>query len=95
MEEIEAFGDSALLLPSATKLPKLDHIPEGHIILIRFIRSDRQLDVFSEKFKVPKELVYTYVKAVIDTSTHSLAVYQGEVFVIAFEYDLPSGEGDS
>lgn len=95
MEEIEALGDSPLLLPAATKLPKLDHIPDGHIIVIRFIRSDRQLDIFSEKFKMPKELVYTYVKAVIDTSNHSLAVYQGDDFVIAFEYKLPSNEGTS
>jgi hypothetical protein len=95
LEEIATLGDSALLLPAATKLPKLDHIPDGHIIVIRFIRSDRQLDIFSEKFKVPKELVYTYVKAIIDTSNHSLAVYLGDDFVMSFEYRLPSGEGES
>jgi hypothetical protein len=95
LEEIEALGDSALLLPPATKLPKLDHIPDGQIIVIRFIRSNRQLDIFSEKFKVPKELVYTYVKAVIDTSAHSLAIYQGDDLVVAFEYSIPSSEAES
>lgn len=95
LEEIDALGDSALLLPAATKLPKLEQIPDGHIIVIRFIRSDRRLDIFSEKFKVPKELVYTYVKAVIDTANHSLAVYIGDDFVMAFEYRLPSGDGET
>ncbi len=93
LEAIAELGGSVVLLPAATKLPKLEHIPDGQIILIRFIRSDRQLDIFSEKFTLPKELVYTYVKAVIDTSAHSLAVYQGDDFVIAFEYNIPSKEG--
>ena len=95
LEEIEALGDSPLMLPAATKLPKLDHMPDGQIVAIRFIHCDRQMDIFSEKFKVPKELVYTYVKAVIDTSNHGLAVYQGDHFVMAFEYRLPSGERNS
>jgi hypothetical protein len=32
-------------------LPDLDEIPDGNINLIRFIRSDRMLDIFGEKFK--------------------------------------------
>ena len=35
-----------------------DYIPEGNVILIRFIRSNRMLDVSGEKFIVSKELVY-------------------------------------
>ena len=57
MEAIDELGEPPLLLAAATKLPKLDHIPDGHIIVIRFICSHRQLDIFSAKML--KELVYT------------------------------------
>ncbi|MGC9976680.1 MAG: hypothetical protein ABSC57_08215 [Syntrophales bacterium] len=60
-----------------TKLPKIDHIPDGNIILIRFIRSDRMLDIFGEKFMASKDLVYSYVKAIVITDIHTLAVYLG------------------
>jgi putative transposase len=73
-----------------TKLPVLDHIPEGNVILIRFIRSNRVIDVFGEKFIVSKELVYSYVKAVIVTQIHRLQVYLGEELVETFSYDMPS-----
>lgn len=38
------------------------------MIIIRFIRSDRKLDIFGEKFTVSKDLVYSCVKAVIVTT---------------------------
>jgi hypothetical protein len=71
-----------------TKLPQLDKIPDGNIILIRFIRSNRLLDIFSEKFKVSKDLVYSYVKAVIVTKIHQLQIYLGDDLVDTFEYRL-------
>jgi hypothetical protein len=64
--------------------------PEGHITLIRFIRNDRKLVVFGEKFLVSKELVYSYVKAVIVTAWHTLMLYLDNDFVEAFEYQIPS-----
>jgi len=63
--------------------------PRGPVILIRFIRSDRKLDIFGERFVVAKELVYSYVKAVIVTADHVLKVYLGEELVEAFEYRMP------
>ncbi len=69
-----------------TKLPQLDEIPDGDIILIRFIRSNLQLDVFGEKFKVNKELVYSYVKAIIVTDIRSLQIYLGDDLVQQFDY---------
>jgi len=71
-----------------TKLPQLDHIPDGNIVLIRFIRSNGLLDIFGEKFKVSKDLVYSYVKAVIVTQIHSLQVYLGDDLVQTFDYKL-------
>jgi len=73
---------------SNTKLPQLDKIPDGNIILIRFIRSNRLLDIFSEKFKVSKDLVYSYVKAVIVTKIHQLQIHLGDDLVDTFEYHL-------
>ena len=71
-----------------TKLPDLVEILDGNIIVIRFIRSDRMLDVFGEKFKVSKDLVYFYVKAVIVTEIHQLQVYLGEELTQTFDYQL-------
>lgn len=71
-----------------TKIPVLDHIPDGNIILVRFIRSNRILDIFSEKFQVSKELVYSYVKVVINTKNRILQIYRGEDLVQTFDYVL-------
>jgi len=72
-----------------TKLPKLDDVPDGNIILIRFIRSDCVLDIFGEKFKVSPDLVYSYVKAVILTGMHQIQLYLGDELVGTIPYRLP------
>ena len=72
-----------------TKMPKIDGIPDGTIHLIRFIRSNRKLDIFGEKFEVLKELVYSYVRAEIVTELHQLRVYLGDDCVHVFEYRMP------
>ena len=71
-----------------TKLPELDYVPDGDIVLIRFIRSDRILDIFGEKFLVPERLVYSYVKAVIVTEIHQLQLFLGNDLIKTFEYRL-------
>jgi putative transposase len=71
-----------------TKLPELGSVPDGDIILIRFVRSNRLLNIFGEKFKVSKDLVYSYVKAVIVTQIHSLQIYLGDDLVDTIEYRL-------
>jgi len=88
MEVIQNDDYTPMTLAPNTKLPQLDYIPDGNIILIRFIRSDRKLDIFGEKFEVPKDLVYSYVKAVISTEIHSLHVYLGNELVETFDYRL-------
>ncbi len=64
-------------------------LPDGNVIVIRFIRSNRKLDIFGEKFIMPKELVYSYVKAVIVTAIHSVQVYLGEELIEFFPYEMP------
>ncbi len=94
VEVAKQSNQTPIKLGPNTKLPKIDVIPEGNIILIRFIRSDRKLDVFGEKFMVSKELVYSYVKAVIVTSIHTLQIYLGNELVETFEYRIPIEKSD-
>ncbi len=82
-------GFKPLTLGPNTKLTELDEIPDGNIILIRFIRSNRTLDIFGEQFQLSKDLVYSYVKAVIVTKIHNLQVYLGEELAQTFDYQLP------
>ena len=88
LQVFENLKDSIVTIGANTKLPELDHVPAGNIILIRFIRSNRVLDIFGEKFQVSKDLVYSYVKAVIVTQMHTLQVYLGEDLVESFRYNL-------
>ena len=67
----------------------LDKIPmpdDGYIHLIRFIRSDLKLNIFSEKFTVPKALMYQYVRATIFLDYHVMKLYLGDDLVTEFEY---------
>jgi hypothetical protein len=90
MDVLEASDYRPVKVPPNTRMPRIDGIPDGNVILIRLIRSDRNLDVFGEKFIVSKELIYSYAKAVIITGDHVLKVYLGDEFVEAFEYRMPS-----
>ena len=49
------------------KVPLKLGISAGYVHLVRFIRSDRILDIFGEKFAMPVELEYEYVWVTIDT----------------------------
>jgi hypothetical protein len=71
-------------------LPKIAYIPEGTISLIRFVRSDRKLDIFGEHFELPKTVIYTYVRAKIITGLHQIQVYSGDELVLSIPYQLPA-----
>lgn len=92
MEVLNQSGYQPIKLAPNTKLPKLDYIPSGKVILIRFIRSDRNLDVFGEKFTVSKDLVYSYVKAIIITDRHVIKLFLGDELAETFEYRMPIEE---
>ena len=74
----EAESVPVLLAPN-TKLPKLEYIPEGNIILIRFIRSNLKLDIFGEQFTVSKDLFYGYPQSQ-DKKTSKLSFIQVPLF---------------
>ena len=88
MEFIKQAKYEPITLAPNTKLPELDCVPGGEIVLIRFIRSNRKLDIFGEKFEVSKDLVYSYVKAVILTEIHALQLYLNDELAQTFEYRL-------
>ena len=88
LEVIEQSSSTPLTLGGNTKLPLIEEVPDGNIILIRFIRSDCMLDVFGEKFKVSKDLIYSYMKAIIVTEIRTLRVYLGDEFVCSFDYSI-------
>lgn len=77
------------LLPLDFKLPKKLSIASGHIHLIRFIRSNRILDVFGEKFQMPIEVEYEYVWATINTAEETLSIYHDSELIEKFDYPLP------
>lgn len=67
------------LLPEDFVIPKINSpLKTGRIILVRFIRSNLLLDVFGEKFLVPKHLIYSYVVAVIDIENQLLNVLRDQ-----------------
>ena len=76
-------------LPRDFKLPSRLSIYPGYVHLVRFIRSNRILDIFGEKFAMPVELEYEYVWATIDTKDESLSVYHDSVLVDRLSYHLP------
>jgi len=55
----------------------LPRAQRGTYRLIRFIRSDRLLDVFGERFLLPQRAVYEYVTASIDVKEQVLSVLLG------------------
>jgi len=93
-EIIQSNGFEPIRIGANTKLPKLDTVPDGNIILIRFIRSNRILDIFGEKFKVSKSLIYSYVKAVIVTELQRIQLYLGEELVESFDYRFTTFKDD-
>ena len=48
------------------------------------------LNIFGEKFEVSKDLVYSYVRAIIVTEIHTLQIYQADDFIQSFEYRMPT-----
>jgi hypothetical protein len=76
-------------LPKGFKLRRSIPIEPGCVHLIRFIRSDRRLDIFGEKFLVHKDLVYEYVVATICTEIHQLQVRHDGQLIQCFDYHIP------
>ena len=82
------------LLPASFRLPNKLAICPGYVHLIRFIRSNRILDIFGEKFVMPSDLEYEYVWATIDTVKEKLFIYHNSKLVVEYAYTLPKSSID-
>lgn len=88
LEMVKIPGNSKVLLRGDYILPKTLDVDDGEIMIIRFVRSDRKLHLFSETFILPAEAIYTYVQAVICYRTQTLMVYLDEKLIAYFDYLL-------
>ena len=79
-----------LRLPISAKAPQhpLPKPERGRYHLVRFIRGDGLLDVFSEKFRLPPEATYEYVIATIDVAREKLSVTVDQVVIEEHDYKL-------
>jgi len=87
---LKALATSAnnLRLPVQEQLPQMPlKKPEtGKYHVVRFIRSDRKLNVFGEMFQLPPELEQEYVVATIDVKEQKLKLYLDKTQVEQFDY---------
>jgi putative transposase len=60
----------------------------GRYHLVRFIRSDLKLNIFSELFRVSPELQYEYVVATVDVKDQKLKLYLDKTQVEEIDYKL-------
>ena len=82
------------LLSASFRLPKKLVISPGYIHLVRFIRSDRVLDIFGEKYIMPGNVEHEYVWATIDTVQEKLFVYHDSKLIVEYAYPLPKSSID-
>jgi transposase len=86
---LEKISDKLKYLQKDFRLPENLTIAPGHIHIIRFIRSNRILDIFGEKFAMPMEVEYEYVWATIDTAAQKLNIYHDSKLVDQILYSVP------
>ena len=60
----------------------------GRYHLVRYIRSELQLNIFGELFPMPSDLQYQYVVATVDVKEQTLKVCMAQKQVAAYEYPL-------
>lgn len=87
-QEIEERLSFRPIFPTSSFMVPKERPSEGKIHLVRFIRSDCMLDVFSEKFRVISDLVYEYVVATICVKEQKLEVVYDGKMVQEFDYRL-------
>jgi putative transposase len=79
-----------LVFPDQKQAPRhpLEKPEEGWYHLVRFIRSDRRLNIFGEIFTAPLETQYEYVVATIDVKEQRLKLFLDKIQVEEYQYRL-------
>ena len=90
----QKFSGDIKLLPASFGLPEKLAIVPGYVHLVRFIRSDRVLDIFGEQYIMPGNVEHEYVWATIDTAQEKLFVYHDSKLVVEYDYLLPKSSID-
>jgi hypothetical protein len=85
----DAIGLKPNLLALEFSIKDVSYKQEGRIHLIRFIRSDRTLNIFGEKFLLKTDCQYEYVKATIYVKEQCLKVFLFDEVVQEFKYATP------
>jgi transposase InsO family protein len=85
-----AATQAPLRFPPGTAPPRepLPKPARGRYHVIRFIRRDCEMDVFGERFPVPREAMYTYVWGTIDVREQSLSLSLGPDLLSQHEYRM-------
>ena len=86
---ISNFGYKPNLLDSGFTIDEVKRKKEGKIHVVRFIRSDMTINIFGEKFILPPECQYEYVKGTIDLEREILQIYLFNELVEEFKYVIP------
>jgi putative transposase len=71
------------------QIPERIGVVDGEVIIIRFIRSDRKLNIFGEIFLLKADLVYKYVQAVISVEAQMLKIFYDDRLEQEFPYYVP------
>ena len=79
-----------LVFPDREQAPRhpLEKPGAGCYHLVRFIRSDCHLNIFSELFSAPPETQYEYVVATVDVREQKLKLFLGPTQVAEYNYQL-------
>ena len=90
LEALSRSGKKPLRFPSSQAAPEtpLKKPESGYYHLIRFIRSECNLDIFGERFRVSPDLQYEYVVATIDVKEQKLKLIHDQLQVAEFDYKL-------
>ena len=85
-----AATEATLRFPPASEPPRepLPKPTRGRYHVVRFIRSACEMDVFGERFPVPREAMYAYGWGTIDVRAQSLSLYLGPDLLSQQEYRL-------
>ena len=87
--EVHKQNGKIFYLDNSYQIPQYIPLLEGHIIVIRFIRSDHKLNVFGETFLLKPELIYNYIEAIISVESQSLKIYCDNQLIQQFPYYVP------
>ena len=72
---VHKMNQSISYLEKDNQIPEYIPIESGEIILIRFVRSNRKLNIFGETFLTIPDLTYNYVEAMISIEGQMLKIY--------------------